>query len=51
MVDDDGRRWLWTMTVEDDVKTVWPLHASMEQAQHRVPFAYNGETARHIVRR
>jgi DNA-binding NtrC family response regulator len=39
------------MIVDDDVKTVWPLRASMEQAQHRVPFTHNGETARHIVRR
>ena len=39
------------MLVNDAVKTVWPLGASMERAQYQVPSAYNGETARHILRR
>jgi hypothetical protein len=39
------------MIVDDEVKTVRLLRVSMEQAQCQVPFAYNGETALHIVRR
>jgi len=39
------------LIADDDVKIVRLLRASLEQAQYRVPFAYNGETTLYILRR